>query len=462
VVVGLGGWTAPAAASSGVSLTGADWPQFQGSGSHAGVAATLLPPPLKRLWWFHAPRERSGLSGVVVVGGTAIALGEHGVYGVDATSGSARWTVDRNGGPICEPAVGEAGGRLLLVYTEGDRRNDSAVVGVDLATQHELWRRSLQSVSASGVTVDGATAFLGDRAGRLYAFDLATGAPAKWSPEPLVAGVIDAPPAASAGQVFAVTRNPDTNEVHVLAVNGSSGKVLWDHAPSFAAGTGTAVGTSGDHVFFGLGSEQRTHALARLTGIEDWSARSRDTFSPWSSPAVADGRLFITSTSTSKAVLYAFDAATGTKQWDFQFQEAAIRSSPVVAGRTAYLGLEDGRVVAIDIPSGLEVWEDHTGSGAMGPLALAGDELVASKRGSRGGLIAFGPNPSGRLLRVESPTVLHLGGVLARYGLAFVAVFVAAFGTALLLRRRASGASGRTTAPIETGPPSSTTAPEEA
>ena len=61
----------------------------------------------------------------------------------------------------------------------------------------------------------------------------------------------------------------------------------------------------------------------------------------------------------------------------------------MVVGETAYVGLDDGRVVGVDVRRGVEVWEDRTGPGNIGPLAASGGTLVASKRGRRGGLIAW-------------------------------------------------------------------------
>ena len=70
---------APAALAWGAtgSLASADWTQFQDGPAHDGAPeSATVAPPLKRLWWFHAPDERSGLSGPLIVNGTAISVGE--------------------------------------------------------------------------------------------------------------------------------------------------------------------------------------------------------------------------------------------------------------------------------------------------------------------------------------------------------------------------------------------------
>jgi outer membrane protein assembly factor BamB len=425
------------------SLSASDWSQFQGSASHVGTSAgATFEPPLRRLWRFPDPEgTAAGLSGAAVVGDVAIAAGEKAVYGVDLSTGALRWQVPRNGGRISSPAAGVADGKAVVVFTEGDTRSKSNAVAFDASTQQELWRQPLEGVSVSGVSIDDQTVLLGDRQGRLYAFDLATGHPASWSPRGLGAR-IDAPPAADGDQVYTVIRNGDTSEVSVVAVDEQTGAEKWTFAPHLAAGTGSDATIEGDHVFFGMGGELRVRALARLGGDDDWQARTRDSFSPLASPAFADGRLFVVSTNASDSALYAFDAADGSRLWDFQFQDASLRSSPVVVGDTAYVGTDTGIVAGIDVRSGNEVWLAGTGPGRLGPLAIAGDTLVASKRGPRGGLFAFGPDPSGHLLNIESPTKLHLGQVLARYAGSLVAVAAVCLGLVAVLRRRVAPVAG--------------------
>src|SRR5437899_1733172 len=143
------------------------------------------------------------------------------------------------------PAVGETGGRDVLVYTEGDRKDTSTVVAVALADRHELWRASLDAVSGTGVTIDGDHVLLGDRSANLYEFDLATGTPARWSPKALGGGGIDAPPAAANGEIYAVTRDRVTGNVRVSALKESTGSEDWDFTPKFSSGTGSAVTVQG-------------------------------------------------------------------------------------------------------------------------------------------------------------------------------------------------------------------------
>ena len=85
---------------------------FEYGGSSEDVGITGVP--------FYMANRRVGLSGAVVVGGTAITVGDHGVYGLDPASGAARWNIARSGGsPIAMPAddtIDEVGPRAFQTH----------------------------------------------------------------------------------------------------------------------------------------------------------------------------------------------------------------------------------------------------------------------------------------------------------------------------------------------------------
>ncbi len=79
-----------------------------------------------------------------------------------------------------------------------------------------------------------------------------------------------------------------------------------------------------------------------LSGLDQaWAYATGNTISD-SSPAVANGVVYIGSTSGS---FYALDAATGAKQWS-SVTGGRVYSSPAVANGMIYIGSEDGNVYA--------------------------------------------------------------------------------------------------------------------
>jgi outer membrane protein assembly factor BamB len=129
---------------------------------------------------------------------------------------------------------------------------------------------------------------------------------------------------------------------------------------------------------------------------------------------VADGR----------GGVWKFDPADGRRLFDFQFNEFIRRSSPVVVGGTALVGLGDGRLVAVDASSGHEVWESDTGPGLVGGIAVAGDLVLAATGGLRGGVVAFEPDPQGDLIDVTSPSVADTPRLVGNFVIALVVVTV--------------------------------------
>lgn len=96
------------------------------------------------------------------------------------------------------------------------------------------------------------------------------------------------------------------------------------------------------------------------------------------SPALADGRLFVGSGDR----LLAIEQATGAKVWE-RATSAVVTSSPIVSADTLYVGLEDGLLLALDPATGEERWRFATrGAILANPIVAAGSLLVASMDGT--------------------------------------------------------------------------------
>jgi outer membrane protein assembly factor BamB len=80
------------------------------------------------------------------------------------------------------------------------------------------------------------------------------------------------------------------------------------------------------------------HAINASTGKSVWKFVTRARVD--SSPAVADGRVYVGS---SDGKLYVLDAATGEKRWEFDAGDA-ITASPAIAAGRVVVGAQDGRL----------------------------------------------------------------------------------------------------------------------
>ncbi|MGA9159928.1 MAG: PQQ-binding-like beta-propeller repeat protein [Actinomycetota bacterium] len=440
------------------------WSQFQAGPGHEGVLAGGPQPPYRLRWRLPAPAG-DALSGAVVTGDLAVSVGEEAVYGIDIASGLVAWQVPRSGGPLSVPAIGADRGSRILLYLEGPSTSDAAtsptpsasatpsaatstasasgspapggetgdvstLVAVALGDRSEVWRTPLDAISRSGVTIDGATAFVGDQDGTVYAISLDDGT-VTWSAT--VDGRVDTPVAVSQGLVFAVARNLDTPQIAIAAFDAATGDRAWPAVAVQASSTaGSSPSAAGGSVYVGS-ADRRIRALDAADGAERWATLALSVFSPATSLALDEGSVFAADIGGG---LYRLDATDGRRRWSYHFNEVVFRSSPVVSGSTVLLGLGDGRLVAVDDSSGHLVWESAPSPGLLGTIALSPDTVIAVKGGRDAGLIAFEHDPEGTLIDVPSPTELDAGTTLSRYALAAAIVFVAALVPGLWARQR--------------------------
>lgn len=404
------------------------WSQFQGGPGHPGTLADGPAPPYRQAWSFHPPK--GALSGAVIAGDVAIAVGEDAVYGLDLATGERKWLLVRYGGPLSMPAVGLAGDRQVLVYAD-EAGSGASLVGVDLSSTQEIWRVPLGATSRSGVTIDGDTALVADEDGNVYAVKLDAGTLA-WTSK--TEGAVDAAVAVSDGKVFVVVRDTAGQRMKLLALDEASGKQVWEYSPR-AAGSTASAPAAADGVAV-IGSADRFIRSIDPDGRERWGSLSNSLFSPVSSPALAGGYVYIADASGG---LYRVDASTGERVWDYQLNDLIVRSSPVVAGSAALIGLNDGRLVAVDVDSGDLVWQSPAKPGSIGAIALSPQVVVAVRGGSEGGLVAFVHDDAGKLVDIPTPTKVDAGRLFGNYVLALVIVTAALFVPFRLLASRFGG-----------------------
>ncbi len=443
------------------------WSQFQGGPGRPGTAGAGPAPPYRVRWSLPAPEGRA-LSGAVILGDLAMTVGQRDVYAVDLSSGDVAWHVPRAGGPLSIPAVVTGAGRRpdVLLYLEGPdtgsgaasptpttspgaspsssptRSGGSELVAIDLGDQTELWRTALGAASRTGVTVDADSAYVADDAGTVYAIAIRDGT-VEWSRdlegqgpcEPFAGGRIDGAVAVAGGRVVSVARDNDAGSVAVSAYDATSGECTWRAVSTLGTSAASAPAASGDLVIVGLG-DRSVRALGSGDGQQVWSTLALSLFLPVSSPALGEGALYVVDVG---AGLYRFDPADGAEVWDHQLNDQVVRSSPVVSGGAVLVGLDDGRLVALDAGSGHLVWQSPEDPGLVGAIAVSGDVIVAVKGGADAGLIAFESDPDGRLVDVASPTELEVGTTLGRFALAAAIVLLVVLGPGLLARRRFPG-----------------------
>jgi outer membrane protein assembly factor BamB len=230
------------------------------------------------------------------------------------------------------------------------------------------WRVQTGGMVHSSATLDAGTVYIGSGDGRLYALDARTGE-ARW--EFPTGRAVSSTPAVAEGLVFAGSRD------NVFwAVDAGSGKQRWrlETGPDMPLPWGFETGDlytsspayDGGTVFFGSGDGQ-VYAVEAGSGEVRWRFATGGRVR--SSPAIAGGRLYVGS---ADGTLYALDLRTGREVWRFDteghklesgtfgFDRRTIQSSPAVADGRVFVGSRDGFLYAVDAATGRRLWRvDH-------------------------------------------------------------------------------------------------------
>lgn len=118
-------------------------------------------------------------------------------------------------------------------------------------------------------------------------------------------------------------------------------------------------------------------------------------------PTVVNGTVYFGFTSQFGGVskVYAVDASTGEKKWEFR-EISDTESSPTVINDTVYIGSDNNIIYALDAETGDEKWNYETDSWVRSAPAVAGDHVFIGSWDSY--LYALDASTGDRLWRAET------------------------------------------------------------
>ncbi len=118
------------------------------------------------------------------------------------------------------------------------------------------------------------------------------------------------------------------------------------------------------------------YAFNAHTGAKIWNFSTDSAV--YSSPAVSGNVLYVGADNS----VYAFNASTGTKLWSYP-TGGGINSSPVIVNGIVYIGSYDNNVYALDSSTGDKLWNYTTeGAVASSPAVVNGIVYVGSNDGN--------------------------------------------------------------------------------
>jgi outer membrane protein assembly factor BamB len=282
-------------------------------------------------YWKFSLGGISTLSSPVIVDGVVYIGGDHGVYAINAYSGTKIWN---NASPrvvFSAPAVSNG-----VVYAGSFIDGIFAFRASDGV---QLWRYPTIGEVDTSPAVSGNTVYAGSEDGDIYALNTANGA-LVWkyncSGTNPYSG-ISASPAVVNGVVY--TASEDGN---IFALNAATGSKLWNHT-TVSASSPSAPSVANGIVY--IESNNGTYSFNANTGEEIWHIANATGHYV---PAVAGGVVYA-ACDDDHGDLYALNAATGAKLWNYSIGDY-FRSSPSIAKGVIYVGTEDGTIYAIGTP----------------------------------------------------------------------------------------------------------------
>jgi outer membrane protein assembly factor BamB len=220
-----------------------------------------------------------------------------------------------------------------MVYVGSE---DGNVYALNASTGAELWHFTTEGfyvfspAVVNGVVYDGDIGF---DSGNVYALDAMTGAEV-WS----TGNFATASPAVAGGVVY-------IGGSSMTALITNTGNTLWQ-ASSPAADNTPAVADRAVY-FAAFGSN---YALNASNGAVLWQYAGVCTCPVQSSPAVANGVVYVGVGLVNGGSLDALDASSGDVLWQY-ITGGNVNSSPAVANGVVYVGSDDGNVYAFSLPT---------------------------------------------------------------------------------------------------------------
>ncbi len=155
----------------------------------------------------------------------------------------------------------------------------------------------------------------------------------------------------------------------------SSNQTLWKFTAGNNVWSSPAIA---DGIVYIASFDHNVYALDALTGAKTWNFSTGKQI--YSSPAVADGVVYIGSNDKN---VYALDAKNGALKWNYTTGDE-VQASPTVYNDVVYVGSNDNNLYALRAADGTLVWKFPTGNDVISSAAIVNGSstLVHMTRGS--------------------------------------------------------------------------------
>jgi len=243
-----------------------------------------------------------------------------------------------------------------------------------------VWSYNISGLFYSSAAVVNGKVFICGSS-NVYALDASTGTKIWNTTIPAGHPLLWSSPTVENGRVFVGSVNGVTiwGNATIWALNETTGAKIWNYTtpvgPNRAPMDITLTAVNGK-VFTGpIEETSKVYALNATTGAIVWSYVTGFSYSSDSSPAVADGVVFVCAENS----VFALDETTGTHIWNYTTDDSfRWGSNPVVVNGMVLVGSGYGNVYALNETTGAHIWNFTTGMGVSTPAVTDGVVFVES------------------------------------------------------------------------------------
>ena len=342
-----------------------NWSQFRGNPRLTGVSDSRVPADLKLLWTYEAGDSIE--SSAAIVGGTVFVGSQKGeLVSLNLDNGAVYWKY-QTGSPVGESSPAYSGGTVYIGDLGG------VLHAVNAADGRRIWTFKTGSEIKSSPVVIGDRVLIGSYDENLYCVSTRDGS-LVWKFK--TNGPVHSTPSISAGlaffagcdEMFRAIRISDSREMFSVSSD---------------AYTGASPALRGDSAFYGTFNNE-VLMVSLTTHRVGWRYQHPTRKFPYySSVAVTTNRIVV---GGRDKLVHGLSLA-GKSIWNFATR-ARVESSPAIADGRVFVGSNDGRFYVLNLTDGAKVWEFTAGAPLLASPAIAKGRIVIGSQDGR--LYCFG------------------------------------------------------------------------
>jgi outer membrane protein assembly factor BamB len=342
-----------------------NWSQFRGNQSLTGVSQSNVSASLKQLWTYEAGESIE--SSAAIVGGTVFVGSQKGeLVALSLENGSVYWKFP-TGNPIGESSPAYSGGVVYIGDLGGWLNAINATDG------KKLWAFKANGEIKSSPVVVGDRVLIGSYDENLYCLSARNGS-VIWKFK--TNGPVHSTPGIAEGMAFIA----GCDELF-RAIRISDGKEVFN--VSSGAYTGASPALRGGFAFYGT-FDNEVLGVNLADRKVDWRYEHPERKFPfYSSAAVTSTRLVV---GGRDKMIHGL-TLQGKIAWTFATR-ARVESSPAIADGRVFVGSNDGRFYVLSLNGGAKLWEFDAGAPLSASPAIANGRIVIGSQDGR--LYCFG------------------------------------------------------------------------